>query len=107
MARINKRPDIIYVKDMSEEDKNSFEKILKAFNTTNNGNALKRLIKEYLILLDESKEKDSEIKNLNKKLQNAMEDKVNFIKNKENLIKAFSVIEEEISSTKKDLTKLK
>ena len=48
MARINPRPDIIYVKDLTEQDKDYFEKILNKFRTTNNGEAVKKLFSEYL-----------------------------------------------------------
>lgn len=107
MARINTRPDVIYVKDLTEQDKDNFNLILNKFRTTNNGNAVKKLFSEYLkneeLIIDQSKE----ILRLQNDLQNAEKEKMKFLNDTENLIKSISTVEENLKSAKKELIKLK
>ena len=107
MARINTRPDIIYIKDMSEQDKDFFEKILKDFETTNNGEAVKKLFREYHLLCERLEEKTAKVSSLKKELALAEKEKLNFLNNTEKLIKSFSSVEENLKSAKMELKKLK
>lgn len=107
MARINTRPDIIYVKDMSEEDKDNFEYILKCFRTTNNGDAVKKLFREFREQQKTIQEKSSTIYSLEIALEKAEEERMAFLKNKDKLISAFTKIEDTLKTTKKDLQKIK
>lgn len=107
MARINRRPDIIYVKDLTEQDKDYFEKILNKFRTTNNGGAVKKLFSEYLKNEELRLEQSREILKLQNDLQNAQKEKKKFLSDTENLISSISSVEESLKSAKKELTKLK
>lgn len=107
MARTNPRPDIIYVKDLSEEDKDNFEKILSKFRTTNNGEAVKTLFSEFLKNEEIRKEQIQEILNLQAKLQDAEKEKKKFLYDTDKLISSISTVEESLKSAKKELTKLK
>jgi hypothetical protein len=107
MARINPRPDIIYVKDLTEQDKDYFEKILNKFRTTNNGEAVKKLFSEYLKNEELRLEQAREILKLQNDLQNAQKEKKKFLSDTENLISSISSVEESLKSAKKELTKLK
>ena len=107
MARINLRPDIIYVKDLTEQDKDYFEKILNKFRTTNNGEAVKKLFCEYLKNEELRLEQAREILKLQNDLQNAQKEKKKFLSDTENLISSISSVEESLKSAKKELTKLK
>ncbi|MDR4895117.1 MULTISPECIES: hypothetical protein [unclassified Chryseobacterium] len=64
MARTNYRPDVIYVKGLTEKDKENFEKILHHLNITNNGEAVLRILAQHFPLLEENKRLDDEIKKL-------------------------------------------
>lgn len=107
MARINPRPDIIYVKDLTEQDKDHFEKILNKFRTTNNGEAVKKLFSEYLRNEELRLEQSEEIVKLKSDLKNAQKEKKKFINDTENLINSISSVEESLKSAKKELIKLK
>lgn len=107
MARINPRPDIIYVKDLREQDKDHFEKILNKFRTTNNGEAVKKLFSEYLRNEELRLEQSEEIVKLKSDLKNAQKEKKKFINDTENLINSISSVEESLKSAKKELIKLK
>lgn len=107
MARINPRPDIIYVKDLTEQDKDHFEKILNKFRTTNNGEAVKKLFSEYLKNEELRLEQSEEIVKLKSDLQNAQKEKKKFMNDTENLINSISSVEESLKSAKKELVKLK
>lgn len=107
MARINPRPDIIYVKDLTEQDKDYFEKILNKFRTTNNGEAVKKLFSEYLKNEELRLEQAREILKLQNDLQNAQKEKKKFLSDTDNLISSISSVEESLKSAKKELTKLK
>jgi len=107
MARINPRPDIIYVKDLTEQDKDHFEKILNKFRTTNNGEAVKKLFSEYLKNEELRLEQSEEIVKLKSDLQNAQKEKKKFMNDTENLINSISSVEESLKSAKKELIKLK
>lgn len=106
MARINTRPDIIYVKDMSEVDKDNFEMILNKFKMTNNGKAIKRLFSEYLKIEKTISDKNSEIMILNKQLIDAEKEKKKFFENKNKLISALSDVGKTLTEAKKDISKL-
>ncbi|MCT2410054.1 hypothetical protein NZD88_21060 [Chryseobacterium antibioticum] len=106
MARINTRPDIIYVKDMSEVDKDNFEMILNKFKMTNNGKAIKRLFSEYLKIEKTISDKNSEIMILNKQLIDAEKEKKKFFENKNKLINALSDVGKTLIEAKKDISKL-
>jgi hypothetical protein len=75
MARINPRPDIIYVKELTKEDKDNFEKILNKFKMTNNGEAVKKLFSEFLKNEVIRSEQFQEIKDLQNQLQEAKKEK--------------------------------
>lgn len=107
MARINPRLDIIYVKDLREQDKDHFEKILNKFRTTNNGEAVKKLFSEYLKNEELRLEQSEEIVKLKSDLQNAQKEKKKFMNDTENLINSISSVEESLKSAKKELIKLK
>lgn len=107
MARINPRPDIIYVKDLTEQNKDDFEKILNKFRTTNNGEAVKKLFSEYLKNEELRLEQSEEIVKLKSDLQNAQKEKKKFMNDTENLINSISSVEESLKSAKKELIKLK
>lgn len=107
MARINPRPDIIYVKDLTEQDKDNFEKILNIFRTTNNGEVVKTLFKEYLKNEELRLQQSREILKLQSDLQNAEKEKKKFLSDTDKLIKSISTVEESLKSAKKELTKLK
>lgn len=107
MARINPRPDIIYVKDLTDQDKDNFEKILNKFRTTNNGEAVKKLFSEYLKNEEIQLEQSREIIKLQNELQEAKKEKIKFLNNTEKLINSISNVEENLKSAKKELTKLK
>lgn len=107
MARVNTRPDIIYVKDLTEQDKDHFEKILNKFRTTNNGEAVKKLFSEYLRNEELRLEQSEEIVKLKSDLKNAQKEKKKFINDTENLINSISSVEESLKSAKKELIKLK
>lgn len=64
MARTNYRPDVIYVKGLTEKDKENFEKILYHLNITNNGEAVLRILAQHFPLLEETKRLEDEIKKL-------------------------------------------
>lgn len=107
MARVNFRPDIIYIKDMSEQDKDNFETIINSFNMTNNGDAIKKLMRVFLDNEDLRKEQANEIARLNSELNKATKEKTAFINNADKLIKAISTVEDNLKTAKKDLSKLK
>lgn len=107
MARTNPRPDIIYVKDLTEEDKDNFEKILSKFRTTNNGEAVKTLFSEFLKNEEIRKEQKQEILKLQANLQDAEKEKKKFLSDTDKLINSISTVEESLKSAKKELTKLK
>ena len=106
MPRINLRPDIIYVKDLSENEKDRFENFMKIFKLSNNSDGIKQLITEFFIIKDKLDMKEKEVKDLKKLLENALYQKENFNKNISNLIDAISSVESTITLTKKDLKKL-
>lgn len=107
MARVNTRPDIIYVKDLTEQDKDNFEKILTKFRTTNNGEAVKKLFFEFLKNEELKAEQSIEIQKLQSDLQEAEKDKKKFLNDTDKLIKSISNVEESLQNAKKQLTKLK
>lgn len=107
MARTNPRPDIIYVKDLSEEDKDNFEKILSKFRTTNNGEAVKTLFSEFLKNEEIRKEQTQEFLKLQANLQDAEKEKKKFLSDTDKLISSISTVEESLKKAKNDLTKLK
>lgn len=107
MARINPRPDIIYVKDLTEQDKDNFEKIQKKFRTTNNGKAMKKALAEYLKNEDLIIEQTKEILKLQADLQNAEKEKKKFLSDTDKLIESISTVEDSLKSAKKELLKLK
>ena len=107
MARINPRPDIIYVKDLTDQDKDNFEKIQKKFRTTNNGEAIKKALTEYLKNEDLIVEKSKEILKLQADLQNAEKEKKKFLSDTDKLIKSISTVEDSLKSAKNELIKLK
>ncbi len=107
MARVNTRPDIIYVKDLTEQDKDNFEKILTKFRTTNNGEAVKKLFYEFLKNEELRAEQSKEILKLQTDLQNAEKDKKKFLSNTEKLINSLSTVEESLQNAKTELIKLK
>lgn len=107
MARTNPRPDIIYVKDLTEQDKDNFEKILSKFRTTNNGEAVKTLFSEFLKNEEIRKEQLQEILKLQANLQNAEKEKKKFLGDTDKLIMSISTVEENLKSAKKELSKLK
>ena len=107
MARVNLRPDIIYVKDLTEQDKDNFEKILNKFRTTNNGEAVKKLFSEYLKNEELRLEQSQEILKLQTDFKNAEKEKKKFLNDTENLINSISTVEESLKSAKKELIKLK
>lgn len=102
MARVNLRPDIIYVKDLTEQDKDNFEKILNKFRTTNNGEAVKKLFSEYLKNEELRLEQSHEILKLQTDLKNAEKEKKKFLNDTENLINSISTVEESLKSAKKN-----
>lgn len=107
MARINLRPDIIYVKDLTEIDKDNFEKIMKKLRLTNNGEAVKKLFSEYLDNESTRIEQSKEIIRLNNELEKAQKERNNFINNAEKLIESLSTVEDNVKTAKKELSKLK
>lgn len=107
MARINPRPDIIYVKDLTEQDKDYFEKILQKFRTTNNGEAVKKLFSEYLKNEEFRLDQEKEILRLENDLKNAEKEKKKFLSDTDKLIMSISIVEESLKSAKKELSKLK
>lgn len=106
MARINLRPDIIYVKDLTESDKDNFEKIMTKLKLTNNGEAVKRIFSEYLNNESTRIEQSHEIIRLSHELEKAQEERVNFISNAETLIESLSKVEDNLKKAKKELIKL-
>lgn len=106
MARVNTRPDIIYVKDLTEQDKDNFEKILTKFRTTNNGEAVKKLFSEFLKNEELRAEQSKEILKLQTDLQNAEKDKKKFLNNTDKLINSISSVEDNLKIAKKELEKL-
>jgi tRNA A37 threonylcarbamoyladenosine dehydratase len=106
MARINLRPEIIYVKDLSETDKDNFEKIMNKLRLTNNGEAVKRIFSEYLKSESDRLEKSNEIIRLNKELEDARKERQQFINNAGKLIESISTVEDNLKLAKKELTKL-
>ncbi|REC40929.1 hypothetical protein [Chryseobacterium sp. 5_R23647] len=107
MARVNTRPDIIYVKDLTEQDKDCFEKILNKFRTTNNGEAVKKLFSEFLKNEELRIEQSKEILKLQSDLQNAEKEKKKFLSDTDKLINSISTVEESLKKAKIELTKLK
>ncbi|MCY1659299.1 hypothetical protein [Chryseobacterium sp. SL1] len=107
MARINPRPDIIYVKELTKEDKDNFEKILNKFKMTNNGEAVKKLFSEFLKNEVIRSEQFQEIKKLQNQLQEAKKEKEKFLNDTDNLITSISSVEEKLKAAKKELTKIK
>ncbi|WP_139423884.1 hypothetical protein [Chryseobacterium mulctrae] len=107
MARVNTRPDIIYVKDLTEQDKDNFEKILNKFRTTNNGEAVKKLFFEFLKNEELRIEQSKEILKLQSDLQNAQKEKTKFLSDTDKLINSISTVEESLKKAKIELTKLK
>lgn len=106
MARINLRPDIIYVKDLTESDKDNFEKIMTKLRLTNNGEAVKKIFSDYLNNESIRIEQSNEIIRLNHELGKAQEERDNFISNAETLIESLSKVEDNLKKAKKELTKL-
>ena len=106
MARINLRPDIIYVKDLTEIDKDNFEKIMTKLRLTNNGEAVKKLFSEYLKNETIRYEQSKEILRLNKELEEAQKERKKFIENAEKLIESLSTVEDNVRTAKKELAKL-
>lgn len=107
MARVNARPDIIYVKDLSERDKDNFEAILKKFRTTNNGEAVKMLLQRFLIAEKEGEESAKRISQLERELVDTRKDVNAFINNKESLISSLSSVEATLKKAKAEISKLK
>lgn len=107
MARVNLRPDIIYVKDLTEQDKDNFEKILNHFRMTNNGETVKKLFSEYLKNEELRIQQSKEILKLQNDLQNAEKEKKKFLSDTDKLIKSISTVEDSLKSAKKELIKLK
>lgn len=107
MARINTRPDIIYVKDLTEQEKDYFEKILHKFRTTNNGEAVKKLFYEYTKCEELILEQAKEILKLENDLKNAEKEKKKFLSDTDKLIMSISTVEDSLKSAKKELSKLK
>lgn len=107
MARINKRPDIIYVKELTEEDKDNFEKILNKFRTTNNGEAIKKVVSEFLKNEELLNKQSKEILKLQSDLQYAQKEKTKFLSDTDKLINSISTVEESLKKAKIELTKLK
>lgn len=106
MARINLRPDIIYVKDLTEIDKDNFEKIMTKLRLTNNGEAVKKIFSEYLNNESIRIEQSNEIIRLNNELEKAQKERNNFINNAEKLIESLSTVEDNVKTAKKELSKL-
>lgn len=106
MARINLRPEIIYVKDLSETDKDNFEKIMNKLRLTNNGEAVKKIFSEYLKSESDRLEKSNELIRLNKELEEARKERKQFINNAGKLIESISTVEDNLKLAKKELTKL-
>ncbi|WP_419870992.1 hypothetical protein [Chryseobacterium sp. CT-SW4] len=106
MARINLRPEIIYVKDLTETDKDNFEKIMNKLRLTNNGEAVKKIFSEYLKSESDRLEKSNEIIRLNKELEDARKERQQFINNAGKLIESISTVEDNLKLAKKELTKL-
>lgn len=106
MARINLRPEIIYVKDLTESDKDNFEKIMNKLRLTNNGEAVKKIFSEYLKSESDRLEKSNEIIRLNKELEDARKERQQFINNAGKLIESISTVEDNLKLAKKELTKL-
>ena len=107
MARVNTTADIIYVKDLTEQDKDNFEKILNKFRTTNNGEAVKKLFFEFLKNEELRIEQSKEILKLQSDLQNAQKEKTKFLSDTDKLINSISTVEESLKKAKIELTKLK
>lgn len=106
MARTNSRPDTIYVKSLTEEDKDRFEKLLEHFDTTNNGYAVLKVIDKYFPLLDKTKEQEAEIKRLEGTIRKKDEKIQKMAEQKAGMLKQISVIEESLKSTAKFIKEL-
>ena len=107
MAKINERPDIIYVRDMTETDKDNFEKIFNKLHISNNSGVVKKLFSEYLKIEKIKEDQAKEILRLNKELENSNKALKKFQDNKENVLKGLAGVEAIIKEAKQEIIKIK
>lgn len=107
MAKINERPDIIYVRDMTETDKDNFQKIYSKLHISNNSGAVKKLFSEYLRIEKVKTDQANEIIRLNKELENSNKALKKFQDNKENVLKGLAGVEAILKEAKQEIIKIK
>jgi len=107
MARSNPRPDIVYVRDLSESDKDIFENLLKTLpNNTSNSEALLITLRKYLPLQKEKTELQEEIKKLNATIV-LKEKKLNLMsEQKSKMFEQIGIIEKTLNESKEFIKEL-
>lgn len=107
MARSNPRPDIVYVRDLSESDKDIFENLLKTLpNNTSNSEALLITLRKYLPLQKEKTELQEEIKKLNATIV-LKEKKLNLMsEQKSKMLEQIGIIEKTLNESKEFIKEL-
>ncbi|MEO8254842.1 MAG: hypothetical protein ABI554_10705 [Flavobacterium sp.] len=107
MARSNPRPDIVYVRDLSESDKDIFENLLKTLpNNTSNSEALLITLRKYLPLQKEKTELQEEIKKLNATI-GVKEKKLNLMsEQKSKMLEQIGIIEKTLNESKEFIKEL-
>lgn len=107
MARSNPRPDIVYVRDLSESDKDIFENLLKTLpNNTSNSEALLITLRKYLPLQKEKTELQEEIKKLNATIV-LKEKKLNLMsEQKSKMLEQIGIIQTTLNESKEFIKEL-
>lgn len=106
MARTNSRPDTIYVKSLTEEDKDRFKMLLKHLKTTNNGYAVLKVIKNYFPLMEKNKELVDQLRKIEGVIRKKDEKLNKMAEQKTAMLEQIRVIEKSLKSTSEFIKEL-
>jgi septal ring factor EnvC (AmiA/AmiB activator) len=106
MARTNSRPDTIYVKSLTKEDKDRFEMLLKHLKTTNNGYAVLKVIENYFPLMEKNKKLEDQLRKMEGIIRKKDEKLNKMTEQKTAMLEQIGVIEKSLKSTSEFIKEL-